>query len=194
MDFLHAYTDWAGRRTNAPSIFHQFSGLVILDAALGNRTYLDAGWGLIYPPMWLCLLGRSGVRKTTAVNLAAGVLRDAQPDIELPHDFSREALYVHLAERPAGFLRWREMGSVLQTMQLKYMQGTKETLMDMWDSPPTMTRRTMAGKLIVVERPAVSILAAGQPHWFKDNISEAEVAGGFLARWLIVSSDESAPD
>lgn len=188
-NFAKAYMDYATARTDAPRIFHTFAALAVCGAALGNRLYLDAGWGNIYPSTWTCFIGRSGVRKTTSGSLAVGLLARADKTLMLPHDFSREALYDQLAARACGILWWREMGSVLKVMKLDYNSGVKETLTDFWDSPDSVVRRTKAAGILEFERPSITILAAAKPRWFQENIDRSDVEGGFLGRWMFVTAD-----
>ena len=188
-NFAKAYLEYASSRTNAPEAFHRFAAVLICAAALGNRLYLDAGWGRIYPSMWVCFIGRSGVGKTTAVNLAASLLQRADATFELPHDFTREAFYEQMQERPYGLLRWREMGSVLKSLKRDYNSGTIETLTDFWDSPHIVKRRTKGAGEITIQRPALSILGAAKPRWFVESTTREDIEGGFLSRWLFVSAD-----
>jgi hypothetical protein len=189
-NFGRTFAAWASERTNAPVAFHEFAALAVCAAALGNRLWVDAGWGRIYPHLWVCLTGRSRSRKTTVVNLAASLLARADESVELPHDFTREALYDQLAARPWGLLRWREMGSVLKAMKREYNAGTLETLTDFWDSPATTKRRTKSSGEILITRPSITILAAAKERWFVENIRREDIEGGFMSRWLFVSSDE----
>jgi len=189
VNFASAYEEYATSRTNAPVEFHRFASVLICAAALGNRLYLDAGWGRIYPSMWMCFIGRSGVRKTTAVNLAASLLARADESIELPHDFTREAFYEQMQQTPYGILRWREMGSVLKALNRDYNSGTLETLTDIWESPHLLTRRTKTSGEIKIRRPAISILAAAKPRWFVEATKREDIEGGFLSRWLFIGAD-----
>ncbi len=188
-NFGKAYVEYAAARTDAPLAFHRYAAVAVCGAALGNRLYMDAGWGNIYPSTWTCFIGRSGVRKTTSGNLAASLLAKADKTLMLPHDFSREALYEQLAAHACGLLWWREMGSVLKVMKRDYNSGVKETLTDFWDSPDTVVRRTLKSGMLEFERPAITILAAAKPRWFVENTSREDIEGGFIGRWMFVSAD-----
>ena len=162
---------------------------MVCAAALGNQVYIDMGWGRIYPSMWICFVGRSNDRKSTAINLVCSILAQADQSKELPHDFTREAMYEFLAQQPAGLLRWREMGSVLQSMGQKYNAGVLTTLTDLWDSPYMTKRRTKTGGEIQITWPAISILGGAKERWFIENIHQQDIEGGFLGRWLWVTDD-----
>ena len=191
MTFGKAFEEYASGRTNAPAVFHRFAALSVCAAALGNRVYLDAGWGRIYPSMWVCFVGRSGVRKSTAVNLASSLLAKADASLVLPHDFTREAFYDIVAARPFGLLHWRELGSVLKSLGREYNAGLLPTLVDFWDSPSLIKRRTKGSGEIQICYPAVSILAAAKVRWFVESVTREDIEGGFLGRWLFVSAQEN---
>ncbi len=188
MTFVDAYEQWVTQRTSASVAYHRYAALLICGAALGNRVYIDMGWGRVYPSMWLCFIGRSNDRKSTAINLACSLLGQADQSVELPHDFTREAMYEFLAARSHGLLRWREMGSVLEAMGREYNSGVLSTLTDLWDSPYMTKRRTKGSGEIQITWPAVSILGGAKERWFIDNIKPRDIEGGFLGRWLFVRS------
>ena len=186
MTFSAAYEQWVTQRTSASVAYHRYGALAVLGAALGNRVYIDMGWGRVYPSLWVCLVGRSNDRKSTAINLACSLLAQADQSIELPHDFTREAMYEFLAARSFGLLRWREMGSVLESMNREYNAGVLSTLTDLWDSPFMTKRRTIGGGEIQITWPAVSILGGAKERWFVENIRARDIEGGFIGRWLFV--------
>lgn len=188
-EFVRAYEEWCSKRTSAAPTFHRYAGLVICGAALGNRVWVEADWGRIYPASWLCLVGRTDSHKSASVNLAASLLAQADQSLELPHDFTREKMYEFLAKQPWGLLRWREMGSVLKAMNRDYNAGTLETLIDLWDSPYITKRSTKGAGDLMITWPAISIIAGAKPRWFVENINRADIEGGFLARWMLITAD-----
>ena len=56
-NFISAYTAYAKDHTSAPETFHQFAALSVCAAALGNRVWVEAGFGRVYPASWVCLIG-----------------------------------------------------------------------------------------------------------------------------------------
>ena len=191
--FVETYVDYASGRSSAPAVFHKLAALSVCAAALENRVWIKAGFKpRVYPGFWLCLVGKSDVHKSSAVNIAASLLVAAKADTALPHDFSREAFIEHMAERPYGLLVWSEIGSALEAFSRDYSAGTLSLLIDMWDSKPSMTRLTKGSGPIRIEYPALSILAAGKPRWFQDMGLKA-VLGGFLGRWLFAWEDTPSP-
>jgi len=189
-NFLPAFERYCSARTQAPTAFVRYSGLAVCSAALENRVFVRAGFGRIYPSWWLCLVGPSHVRKTTATNMACSLLRTASPTTELPQDFSREALVEHLADRPYGLLRWSELGRALEALGTTYNNGAIATLTEAWDSE-IMTRKTKASGTVRIDHPALSIIAAGKMRWIKEHFKARDIGTGFLGRWLFVYESEN---
>ncbi len=184
--FVEAYLAYAKDHTSAPEAFHQFAALSVCAAALGNRVWVEAGFGRVYPAHWVCLIGPSAVHKSSAVNLATGLLAQASPDLLLPQDFSREALLEHLQGRPFGLLAWPEFGVALESFSKEYNAGILSTLTDIYDSRAKITRLTKGAGLIEINYPSLSILAGGKIRWLKEYVKPRQVGGGFLGRWLFV--------
>lgn len=185
-NFAQAFTEWAARKTNTPENFLSYAAISVCAAALENRVYVDMEWGRTFPSCWIAFVGSSEVRKSTAVNLACDLLIAAKQDIELPQDFSREALVEHLSHRPHGLLRWSEMGMALESFSKDYNAGVLSTLTDIWDSRANMTRLTKSAGLVQIKYPALSILAAGKLRWLQEFVKPRQIGGGFIGRWMFV--------
>ncbi|MCH7719013.1 MAG: hypothetical protein IIB21_06045 [Chloroflexi bacterium] len=185
-NFISAYVAYAKNHTSAPETFHQFAALSVCAAALGNRVWVEAGFGRVYPAPWVCLIGPSAVHKSSAVNLASGLLIQAAPDLLLPQDFSREALLEHLQGHPFGLLAWPEFGVALESFSKEYNAGVLSTLTDIFDSRAKITRLTKSSGLIEINYPSLSILAGGKIRWLKEYIKPRQVGGGFMGRWMFV--------
>lgn len=189
--FISSYVEYAKDHTSAPETFHKFAALSVCAAALSNRVWAEAGFGRVYPAAWMCLIGPSAVHKSSAVNLATGLLTQARPDLMLPQDFSREALLEHLQGQPFGLLAWPEFGVALESFSKEYNAGVLSTLTDIYDSRATITRLTKSGGLIEINYPSLSILAAGKIRWLKEYVKPRQVGGGFMGRWMFVMERNS---
>jgi hypothetical protein len=80
--------------TESPRIFHVWSALFAVSAALGRRCYLPFGTGDIYPNMFTLLIGTPGTRKSTAASQAKRVLKSCTGVRFAPKDtgFQRQGL------------------------------------------------------------------------------------------------------
>lgn len=174
--------------TDTPVEFSLASGLCALSAALGNSLWFETWGQRVYPHLWAVLVAPSSFwRKSTAINLAERILREAEDARVLPSDFSREKLLEELQARPVGLLTLKEFGGFLATIGRDYMAGTKEMLTELYDGPDRYTRALKA-KSYVVERPALTLLAATTLDWLESRITDGDLRGGFLGRFLFVTA------
>ena len=66
-EFTRACVEYAGRSTDAPSVYHRHLAVWLIGAALGNRVFVQFGARQVFPNIYGLLLGAPGVtRKTTA--------------------------------------------------------------------------------------------------------------------------------
>lgn len=190
--WLHDYLMAVTPLTDAPVEFHLISGLCAISAAIGNSLYVES-WGQnVFPHLWAVLVAPSSFwRKSTSINTAEALLRAAAPDALLPSDFSREKFLRILSEKPAGLLTVKEFGGFLAALGRDYMGGMKENLTELYDGPDVFTRALQSGE-ITVARPAVTILAATTLDWLEGRITDGDLRGGFLARFLFVTASAKA--
>jgi len=183
-DYLKAVTPL----TDAPVEFNLASGLCALASSIGNSLWYDTWGQTIYPHLWAVLVAPSSFwRKSTAINMAERLLREAEDSRVLPSDFSREKLLEELAARPVGMLTLKEFGGFLERLSATYMAGTKEMLTDLYDGPERYSR-ALKTKTYTIERPAVTLLAATTLDWLESKITDGDLRSGFLARFLFVTA------
>jgi hypothetical protein len=178
--------------TDAPPEFHLVAGLCALSTAVGNRLYTES-WGQnVFPHLWAVLVAPSSFwRKSTAINQAERMLRAASEGSVYPTDFSREKLITMLSKQPAGLLAVKEFGGFLAMLSRDYMAGAKETLTELYDGPDVYTR-ALQKEMVKVERPALTLLGATTLDWLEGKITEGDLQGGFLARFLFVTARTKA--
>lgn len=79
MDFAHTflkdYLDYV-EDTEPPRIFHVFSAISGVGAALGRRCWLPFGIGEIFPNNYILLVGPPATRKSTAVGIIKSLLKE----------------------------------------------------------------------------------------------------------------------
>lgn len=179
--------EFAATLTDAPTIFHLFSGLTLLASAVRRRAWVQGFGGRpLYPNLWSVLIAPSSVyRKSTALNIARDLMADVSIPV-LPEDFSREMLVEILSSTPQGTFVWSEFGSAIAQFDKDYMSGIKDMLADMYDCPDSY-KRMLKGGTFEVQSPCLSILGATNIDWMVDkkNIRN-DMRGGFLARCLFV--------
>jgi hypothetical protein len=68
-DFISAYVEFQ-KDTESPAIYHRWCAISMIGAMLGRRTYLPFGDTVLYPNMYMLMLGKAGDRKSAAIKAA----------------------------------------------------------------------------------------------------------------------------
>lgn len=185
-DFIGDFTDYARESTDAPKIYHRFMAYGTVSAVVGRNVYLPFGSQMVYPNLWIILIGKSSVlHKSTCLNYARDLIREVRSDIVLPNEFTPEKLVNLLGASPQGVFIWDEMASFLGQVGKDYMAGGKEILTHLYDCPPIYTRKTQGGSS-EVKNPYITILSATTPDWLTKQLSQTDVRGGFFVRFICV--------
>jgi hypothetical protein len=75
-DFLSAYTEAFGARSEAPERFHFWAAVSAIGGVLRRRVYIDEGTYRYYPNFYVLLVAPPGVvKKSTTIGIAKGLLR-----------------------------------------------------------------------------------------------------------------------
>lgn len=129
-DYLEMVED-----TESPRIFHVWSAIFAISAALGRRCYLPFGSGAIYPNQYILFVGTPGTRKTTAANLAKKIVKGSTGVRFAPSDTGgqRQGLILALQgpeENSTEFLNQVDLasaeGSIASLTQLEQITNTPE--------------------------------------------------------------------
>ena len=75
-EFLQTYLNMV-EDTESPRIFHTWAALSGISACLGRRACLPFGFSNIWCNQYVILVGPPAVKKSTAINIAAGLLKEA---------------------------------------------------------------------------------------------------------------------
>lgn len=197
--WLGTYLAYARRLTDAPLAFHLGGGLAVLAAAVGSNIFWYGGGARPqWPNLYVLLIGPSGIRKSTAVDLPTTPLAQALPGSILDKEFSPEQFIRNLQAQPAGVIKESEFSSLLERMKSNYMGAMKQRLTDLYDCHEEYTRsiQGMSGKgeKISIDRPALSILGASTLDWLVESLTETDMRSGFMPRFLIFTSSDREPE
>lgn len=102
--------------TESPRIFHIWSAIFAVSAALGRRCWLPFGTFDIFPNHYVLLVGTPGTRKTTASSMSKRMLKASTGVRFAPSDtgFQRQGLIIALQgkeDESKEFLEAAELGS-----------------------------------------------------------------------------------
>ena len=185
---VREYFDYAEPITDAPPVYHLFTALSTIGAAIGNKAYINFGPNRIYPNLWIILLAPSSIfRKTTCINIARSILDKISPKSVFAHHITTEKMLSELNNHPAGIITPFEFKSLMMMLAKDYNNGLKELLTEIYDSPASLKRSTMGNSFEIIN-PSLSILSASTLSWFNESVKSGDVFGGFLSRFLFVPS------
>lgn len=195
MGFVERYIAYGARRTDAPEDFHRTGAFYLLSCVLGRHVKIPLSIGDIYPNMWLMWVGESSItRKSTAMGYVEEVLNKVIPESLMPERFSPEGLLQEMMEKTEGGVHRfdfivDEFGGMFEAVHKKdYMSDVKDILMESYDNPPNLTRRTKAIS-VKIKMPSVNLLAGISSQRFDDVVTLSDAKDGFLARFLLVNPD-----
>lgn len=196
-DWLKTYIEYASY-SEAPVSFHFWSGVWAIAGALRRKVYFDQEYYIYTPNFYIILVAPPAIgTKSTAISIAARLLRDISGINFGPNAMTREALPVALdsaAEsyemEPGSFLPMsclnfgvRELGTLLDVQDRKML----DWLTDLWDGQNIVWEKktkTMGSESI--SNPWINIIAGTTPGWLADNVPRVIVGAGFMSRCVFV--------
>ena len=189
------WRDIVGPCTEAPLEFLWSSFLVSVGLILGRNVWIESPQPL-YPNFYVLLLGQTGdARKSTALWLARQLIRRLGDDIEIISGIvSTEGLFERLAKhddtRALGYVdEFRSLLSVGRRQSTRDLLPKLNSLLYCPDQE-TIDRRKDPTTVI---RPFFSLIAATAQDYVADLISDIELSGGMLNRFLMIAGDEQSP-
>lgn len=191
-NFIERYTAWAESFTDAPPQFHRFVAYWMLSSLLGRRVYMHLGDEWLFPNLWLVVLAPSSFyRKSTALGIGARLVKEMNPAIHLPSEWSQECFITLMSQQSHGAMICYEFKGLLAQLQKDYNFGAQSLLTELYDCPPDYVRKkgTTEVKEFRIEKPYLTILGASTLEWLISSVQSGDIAGGFLARFLFVSAD-----
>lgn len=199
-DWLEAYMHYTSE-SEAPDSFHKWTALSIIAGVLQRRTWLDFGYGEIYPNLYILLVAPPGeARKGGALTIGEKMLKEVQgiklgADSMTIEEWTRElaasyCLFEHggsSKEQSAMSIVAAEYGSLLQTGDT-YRMITRLT--DWFDCKKKWEYRTKNQGSDVINGVCVNIIGGTTPDWLADFLPQSAIGGGFTSRIIFIFERE----
>lgn len=96
MNFIETYELFASGNEASPT-FHTWGAIGTLSAVIGRRIWFDQTYYKVYPNMYVVFVGEPGDKKTTALNVARGLVQKTDTPIS-PPSITKEALTLLLSK------------------------------------------------------------------------------------------------
>lgn len=209
--FFQTYFDYVGE-TESPLVYHRWAITTAVAAVLRRECYFSFGHQKLYPNLFSLLVGSSGARKSTAINVARKLVHQAGYRRFAPDKCSKEQFLASMVEEdvPLG-----PDGQALDIEDLLDLtvekrsdmfvcasefpdfigQGNTEfttMLTNLWDAGETPYRHPkLNSQDVVVENYITSILGGTTPEGFSMAFPPEVIGQGFTSRIIFVYSDPS---
>lgn len=199
-DFLSAYLKYS-EKSEPPMNYHIWTCLSIIAASLQRKVYLRWGFKTLYPNIYIVLIGPSGCRKGTAMNIGKDLLQEINGILMASESTTREALIRDMkdgvntfTDTSDGLLKWHssvtvfseELSVFLGQQNIKFLAD----LTDWFDASDTWTYRTKGSGTDKLVGVCVNILGATAPDWLRSILPQEAFGGGFTSRVIFVVEDQ----
>lgn len=199
-DFIEAYLDYSSGHEGTPKT-HRWSIISTLAAALERRVWIDRGFYVLYPNLYVFIVGKSGlVKKSTTTSIAVNLLREckgirlmservtAASLIKQMHSSGKEFDYKGKKVKQSPVFVY---ASELSVFLNEVFGSTHELLTTFFDCTPNdpekpWTYETRHSETLKVFGPCLNILGASTKTWLKKAIPGTEMEAGFSSRIIFV--------
>ncbi len=195
--------------SEAPNTYHRWSLLTVLGAWLGRRCYLPFGDSAINCNMYVMLMGSAGVRKTTAINKAVKLIKEAGYTNIAANKTSKEKFLLDLAgdadllvsddilEMNLFGEASKEDAEVLvaaEEFNVFVGNGNLEFLAllgSLWDYDGAFENKVKNSTSAYIYNPTVSILAGNTATSFALAFPIEAIGQGIFSRLLLIHGDKT---
>lgn len=194
--YIAKYLSFAKSLTDAPLEFHLGGALTSLSTCCGAKiVYPGYGGRRQWANLYTLLIAPSGLyRKSTSVGIAEDIVAAVDPDLILSGEQSREKFLALLKTNPNVMYPISEFAAVLSMWNRDYSQGFREIVVDLFDCRQEYNRQTLKDGKITIIQPSLNILAASTLDWLKEKLTEGDLRGGLMGRFIIIPGCNKTDD
>lgn len=206
-DFLSSYLTYASAN-ECPTTFHRWSAISILGAWLGRRLSFQLGHFKVNPNLYVMLMGSPGTRKSTAIKIAASLIKQAGYTNIAADRTTKEKFLLDLAGEDVSV----SAENILEANLFGANKDSAEILVAadefnqfigngnieflsllgvLWDHNGVFQNRVKNSKSIEIIDPTVSLLSGNTPTGFSLAFPIESIGQGIFSRLLLVHGEPS---
>jgi hypothetical protein len=199
-DYLTTYIKFT-EKTEPPTNYHIWTCLSVIAAAMQRKCYLRWGFKTLYPNLYVVLIGPSGCRKGTAMNIGKDLLLSIAGVNLSSESVTREALIRDMHDGISTYTDPTD-GTVIShssvtviSEELSVFLGQQNVkfladLTDWFDCSDQWTYRTKGSGTDKLVGVCVNILGATAPDWLRSILPQEAFGGGFTSRVIFVVEEQ----
>lgn len=203
-NFIQSYIDYVGE-SEAPVTFNRWSALAGVGAILERNIYIPFGHSFIHPNIYTMLIGSSGSRKSSAINLMKSLLSKAGYTTIAAERTSKEKFLLDLAGEDESIMRddilEKNLFGNMEAEVTPYAIIADEAndffgisnmeflsiLGRMWDwNSVPYTNKIKTGKSVSIPNPTITILSGNTQTGFTTAFPPEIIGQGFFSRLLLI--------
>lgn len=199
LDSYLEYTD----STESPISYHQWCSLSAVAGALQRRVYLRWGHEIIYPNLYIVLIGPSGrTRKGTALGIAKDILKEIPGITVTPESSSGRQAMILAMKRASGNFQDDTDGKIKYhcavtafSEELSVFLGQGDiaylsNLTDWYDSKDDWEYETVGRGKDTLHGLCLNLMGGTAPDWIQSMIPHEAVGGGFTSRIIFIVEEQ----
>lgn len=196
---IRTYTEHLNENSESPIQYHFGAILCGISILLGRKASYTLGYHTLFPNIYLMVIGESGMtRKSSAMRPILQSIRSINPKLILSTNLSHESLIPSFQSQSTRILFFDEMKMLFDLAGKNFGGGIITTITSIHECPSEIRSEFKKdydkyGNLkstSIAKFPYLTILGLTTESWL--NVSNSEISGGFLGRFLpIISIGES---
>lgn len=189
-NWLDAYLAYTAE-SRSPEEYHLWSGISSIAAVLRRNVLFDMKYFLLYPNLYVVLVGPAGrCKKSTAMRMAKSVFREI-PGVEFTADSTtRERLIQDLAtSHKDGQSPLTAHSSEFASLLTSSAMDMVVFLTDIYDCPLEWSHKTKTGGTQKIKSPYLNLLGATTPEWIARAMPLDTIGIGLTSRIIFVYQD-----
>lgn len=187
------------QESESPEKYFYWSAISAISAVMKKQVYLERYTYRLYPNVYIFLVGRSGIKKSTPINLAKDLVEKTESTRII---FGRNSIQNVIKELGKAYTQ--NGGPMINTAQAYLISG--ELAAFLVKDPDALTILTdlhdthsyekewknslKVSGVDVLKSPCLSLLGATNEDHFQDAVPNNAIGGGFIARTFIVYTNE----
>jgi len=198
-NFFKLYQDYTKTKEPPPN-FHAWSAIAAISALLGRKCVIPQGHFSVFPNLYIVLVGEPATRKSTAMNVAKGLVRQIATIPTASESGSREGLIDTMAggkvlatTNGADISYWQSSAFVTEMSEFlggKHINGSMVSFLTaIWDEP-IFRETTRKGGIITIHNPYFTMLGCCTPNWMSTKLKQDVISEGFSRRTIFAMEED----
>jgi hypothetical protein len=188
--WLTAYLAYTAE-SESPEEYHLWTAISVIAGALRRSVFFDMGYFLMYPNMYVVLVGPPGrCKKSTAMRIGRDILK-ATPGAKFTADSTtREKLIINLTQaHKDGSSCMTAHSTEFATMLTSSGMDMVVFLTDIFDCPAVWEHDTKSGGKNTIKGPFLNLLGATTPDWISRAMPLDTIGVGLTSRIIFIFHD-----